>query len=172
MATETDKTQIEKLIDGSLSWEELRNDVLPDPKDPNRFEVTREVLQERVEFDEEILVPMNDHLFAVAADGDRIVKAECGHEFGPVTENWKQRCEIRTKETEDEMRELYPEDMTPDPDWQFQLREFFCPGCYTLVDVDAVPSGYPVLKPFDPDIDTFYEEWLGKKAPDRESDDE
>jgi len=30
-----------------------------------------------------------------------------------------------------------------------------------------VPAAYPVLRNFEPDIDTFYEEWLGKKGPDR-----
>jgi acetone carboxylase gamma subunit len=166
MATETDTDQIEKLIDGELSWEELRSDVLPDPKDPNRFGVTREILQERVDFDEEILVPINDHIFAVDSEGDRVFKSECGHEFGPVEGNWKEHCQVRVRESMAEMRELYPENMTPDPDWTFQLREFFCPECYTLLDVDAVPAGYPVLKPFDPDIDTFYEEWLDKPTPD------
>jgi acetone carboxylase gamma subunit len=32
-----------------------------------------------------------------------------------------------------------------------------------------VPVGYPVIKPFEPDIDTFYEEWQGRSAPDREA---
>lgn len=165
MAT-TDRTQIEKLIDGDLGWEELRNDVLPDPKDADRFEVTREILQDRVQWDAPILVPLNDHLFVVGADDGRIVKAECGHEFGPADDNWKTACQIRVREGKDEMRELYPEWMTPDSNWTFQLREFFCPGCYTLLDVDAVPAGYPVIEPFDPDIDTFYEEWLEEPAPD------
>jgi len=30
-----------------------------------------------------------------------------------------------------------------------------------------VPAAYPVLRNFEPDIDTFYEDWLGKKTPDR-----
>ncbi|MDS0474433.1 acetone carboxylase subunit gamma [Natrinema sp. 1APR25-10V2] len=162
----TDRNQIAKLIDGDLQWEELRNDVLPDPKDGQRFEVTREILQDRVDWDEPILVPLNDHLFAVGTDDGRIVKGECGHEFGPLEDNWKTECQIRVRESEEEMRDLYPKWMTPDPDWTFQLREFFCPECYALLDVDAVPAGYPVLKPFEPDIDVFYEEWLGEPAPD------
>lgn len=167
MSTETDSDQIEKLIDGKLSWEELRGDVLPDPKDPDRFEVTRQTLQDRVDWNEPILVPLNDHLFVVGSDDGRIIKSECDHEFGSVDDNWKEHCQIRVRESEAEMRELYPEDMTPDPDWDFELREFFCPGCFTLLDVDAVPAGYPVLKPFEPDIDTFYDEWQGRPAPDR-----
>lgn len=164
---ETDREQIEKLIDGDLPWEELRNDVLPDPKDPDRFEVTREILQERVEFDDPILVPLNDHLHAVGTDDGRKVVAECGRELCDLGDNWKTACRVRVREDEDEMRELYPEGMGANPDWDFQLREWFCPGCFALVDVDAVPVGYPVYVPFEPDVDAFYEEWQGEPAPDR-----
>ena len=66
-----------------------------------------------------------------------------------------------------EHRDVYPEYGTPHPEWDFQLREWFCPGCFAQLDVDAVPAGYPVRREFDPDIDTFYEEWLGRPAPDR-----
>ena len=53
-----------------------------------------------------------------------------------------------------------------DPNWQ-ELREYICPGCFRLLDVEAVPPGYPTIFNFLPDIDNFYEKWLGKKAPDR-----
>lgn len=167
MARETDPQQIEKLIDGELGWEELRNDVLPDPKDAQRFEVTREILQERVEWDDPILVPLNDHLYVVGTDEGRRIRCDCGHEFCDSDDNWKEHARVRVREDEDEHREIYPEYQTPHPDWTFQLREWFCPGCFAQLDVDAVPAGYPVLRNFEPDIDTFYEDWLGKSAPDR-----
>lgn len=163
--TETDKAQIEKLIEGELPWEELQNEVLPDPKDPDRFETTIEVLQEKVDWDERILVPLNDHLFVIASGSDQLVKGECGQVFCEVDENWKMECDIRVRESEEEMLDLYSKWETPDEDWTFQLREFFCPECHELVDVDAVPAGYPILKPFDPDIDVFYQEWLGQEVP-------
>lgn len=164
---ETDREQIAKLVDGDLPWEELRNDVLPDPKDPDRFEVTRQILQERVPFDDPILVPLNDHLHAVGTDDGRKVVAECGHELCDLDDNWKTACRVRVREDAEDMRDLYPEGMGANPDWDFQLREWFCPGCFTLVDVDAVPVGYPVYVPFEPDVDAFYEEWQGEPAPDR-----
>lgn len=167
MSRETDPQQIEKLIDGELGWDELRNDVLPDPKDKNRFEVTREILQERVEWDEPILVPLKDHLYVVGTDEGRKIRCDCGHEFCSAGENWKKHARVRVREDEEEHREIYPRYQTPHPDWTFQLREWFCPGCFAQLDVDAVPAGYPVLRNFEPDIDTFYEEWLDKKAPDR-----
>lgn len=36
-----------------------------------------------------------------------------------------------------------------------------------ILNVDAVPVGYPVLRNFEPDTDAFCVGWLGKKAPDR-----
>lgn len=167
MAAKNDKETIRNLIDGTLSWEELRNDVLPDPKASNRFEVVREVLEERVDWDEPILVPLNDHLFVVVGDDGRLVKAECGHELCSTDENWKLHTEVRVREDPDQFEELYTEQQSPHPDWGFQLREFFCPGCYQLVEVEAVPTGYPILEKFEPDIDAFYEEWLETTPPDR-----
>jgi acetone carboxylase gamma subunit len=166
MASETDERQVAQLIDGELGWAELRNDVLPDPKDGERFELTLRLLEERVDFDEPILLPLNDHLYAVGSDRGRIVKCDCGHEFCSLEENWKHYARIRVREGEAEHREIYPEYGTPHPDWDFQLREWFCPGCYAQLDVDAVPAGYPVRRGFEPDVDTFYEDWLGEPAPD------
>jgi len=155
---------IRQLIDGNLPWDQLRNEVLQGPKDPDRFEQTIDILQERVDWDEPILLPLNDHLYAVAKDGERLVKAQCGHEFCPLDENWKRQCQVRKREQED-ITELYPEWHGPDPDWDFQLREYFCPECYTLLDVEAVPAGYPVYQKFEPDIDALYDEWLDEPVP-------
>ncbi|MHB8896892.1 MAG: acetone carboxylase subunit gamma, partial [Candidatus Geothermincolia bacterium] len=35
--------------------------------------------------------------------------------------------------------------------------------CVTQLEVEAVPPGYPVIFDFQPDLDTFYREWLGKE---------
>jgi acetone carboxylase gamma subunit len=44
-------------------------------------------------------------------------------------------------------------------------REYICPGCATLLEVDAVPPGWPVIFDFLPDLEGFYEEWLGRPLP-------
>ena len=108
MASETDERQVAQLIEGELGWEELRNDVLPDPKDGQRFEVTRRLLEERVEWDNPILVPINDHLYAVGSDQGRIVTCDCGHEFCSLSDNWKHHARVRVREDESEHRESYP----------------------------------------------------------------
>ena len=166
MASETDERQVAQLIDGDIGWAELRNDVLPDPKDGERFEVTRRLLEARVDFEEPILLPLSDHLYAVGTDRGRIVKCDCGQEFCSLEENWKHHARVRVREAEADHREIYPEYQTPHPDWDFQLREWFCPGCYAQLDVDAVPAAYPVRRGFEPDVDTFYVDWLGEPAPD------
>jgi len=42
-----------------------------------------------------------------------------------------------------------------------ELREFYCPGCYSLLGTELVPPGYPPIFEMLPDLDTFYREWLG-----------
>jgi acetone carboxylase gamma subunit len=80
-------------------------------------------------------------------------------------ENWKEHARVRVREKEEEHREIYPKYQTAHPDRTFQLREWFCPGCFAQLDMDEVPAGYPVLRNFKPDIEAFYEDWLGKEAP-------
>ena len=170
--TDLEKHRVRQLVDGQLSRDELRNEVIPDPKDPERFQKVRQVLQERVDWDEPILIPLNDHLYVVGTDDGRIIRSHCGEDLCDADENWKTACRVRVREDQEELQEIYPEYMSISPDWAFELREWFCPGCYAQVSVDAVPVGYPVLTPFEPDIDTFYEDWQDHPAPDRAADEQ
>ena len=58
------------------------------------------------------------------------------------------------RDTEELLEEIYDPYHRCDPQWM-QLREFYCPGCFALLEVEAVPPGYPVLYDFKPDIDAF-----------------
>jgi acetone carboxylase, gamma subunit len=49
----------------------------------------------------------------------------------------------------------------PDPRWM-ELREVICPGCTTLLEVEACPPGYPIVHDFQPDLEGFYRDWLGQ----------
>ncbi|MFX1374378.1 MAG: acetone carboxylase subunit gamma [Promethearchaeota archaeon] len=160
-----DKKIIERLINGELTWKELKP-IISGRKDPDRFDKILEILQEKVEWKEKIILPLHEHLYIVAKDNQRIVKCDCGYEFGDYKENWKYKCRIRVRDTMDAIEELYPKYMGSDPEWE-ELREFYCPNCFTLLDIEAVPPGYPVIFNFLPDIDTFYEKWLERKAPDK-----
>ena len=134
-------------------------------KDPARFDQYVEMLQERVAWNERIVLPFGEHLFIVSkGDGSYVVKCDCGSEFCDYRENWKLEALIHVRDSEPALREIYPEKMAGDPQWN-HLREYFCPGCKTLLEVEAVPPGYPVVHDFLPDLEGFYTEWLGRELP-------
>ena len=159
-----DKADIEKLIDGVLSWPATQ-DMLKSPKDEDRFDKYVEILQERVDFTEQILLPLTPQLFIVAAAGERVVKCRCGHGFGDYRVNWKLSSLIHVRDSEESISEVYRGREMPDPAWN-QLREYICPRCGTQLEVEAVPRGCPPDFEFLPDLDTFYREWLGRPLPD------
>lgn len=160
-----DKRTLERMIEGELTWEELRP-IISGKKDPDRFEKILSILQEKVDWDEKIILPLHEHLYIVSKEGKRIVKCDCGYEYGDYKKNWKEKCQIRVRDTQEEINELYPRDMGCDVNW-LELREFYCPQCLTLLETESVPPGYPLIFNFLPDIDTFYDKWIGKKAPDK-----
>lgn len=159
-----DKKRMNELIDGTLEFYQLK-EMMSSHKDPERFEIYREVLQERVSWDDPILLPYGLHLYIVQkSNGDRIVKCDCGHEFCNYKENWKLHARIFVRDTEEKMNEIYPKLMSPDPEWQV-IREYYCPNCAVQLEVEAVPPWYPIILDFEPDIDTFYKEWIKKPMP-------
>lgn len=160
-----DKKTLERMINGELTWEELEP-IISGTKDPSRFDMIIEILQDRVSWNEKILLPLHEHLYVVSKEGHRIVKCDCGYEFGDYKENWKTKCRVRVRDTNEAINELYPKYMGSDPEWN-ELREYFCPGCLALLDTETVPPGYPTIFNFLPDIDTFYETWLGRRPADK-----
>lgn len=159
-----DRKTIEDLIDGKLEFYKIK-EMLSSHKDPERFETYLEILQERVPWDDPILLPAGLHLYIVQKpNGDRIVKCDCGHEFCDYRDNWKLHALIYVRDTVEKLNEIYPKLMAPDPEWQV-IREYYCPGCGTQLEVEAVTPWYPVIKDFEPDIDAFYRDWLQKPLP-------
>jgi acetone carboxylase gamma subunit len=151
------------LIDGRLPWGQTKR-IMSDYKDTDRFDKYIEVLQARVPWQEQILLPIGEHLQIVHKGSGRVVKCDCGQEFGPYTENWKLAALIFVRDTEELLDELYPGPKACDPRLQ-EIREFICPGCGTLLEVEAVPPGYPVTFDFLPDLEGFYEDVLGRPLP-------
>jgi acetone carboxylase gamma subunit len=159
-----DHDTLRDLVDERLPRSQVRA-IQSSYKDPDRFDQYVGLLQERVEWADRIVLPFGEHLFIVAkGDGAYVVKCDCGHEFCDYRENWKLEALINVREDEQALREIYPEKMAGDPQWN-HLREFFCPGCRTLLEVEAVPPGYPVIHDFLPDLEGFYSEWLGRELP-------
>jgi acetone carboxylase gamma subunit len=164
MSTESyPKELISDLIDGRLPWTDTKR-IMSAFKDPGRFDTYVSILQERVPWDETILLPIGEHLQIVQKGADRIVKCDCGHEFGPYTENWKLYALIYVRDTVESLAELYPGPKACDPAVQ-EIRELICPGCATILEVEAVPPGHPLTFDFLPDLEGFYEGVLGRPIP-------
>jgi acetone carboxylase gamma subunit len=156
-----DKDTLRDLVDEKLPRGQVRA-IQSGYKDTDRFDKYVEILQERVTWDDPIVLPFGEHLFIVSrGSGSYIVKCDCGHEFCDYRENWKLEALINVRETVAELREIYPDKMHGDPQWNV-LREYFCPGCRTLLEVEAVPPGYPPVHDFVPDLEGFYNDWLGR----------
>lgn len=158
------KNDLKDLYDGVLPWQQTF-EIMSKPKDGDRFEKYVEILQERVSYKEKILMPLGDHLNVVAKDGERIVKCDCGHEFGDWRNNWKLNALIFARDDSSKLEEIYPGIRRPNPEL-CEVREFSCPGCSSLLKVEAVPVGHPIIFDALPDIDNFYREWLGHPLPD------
>ncbi|MBM4463361.1 MAG: acetone carboxylase subunit gamma [Chloroflexi bacterium] len=151
---------IKDLIEGKLPWFETKS-IISGYKDEDRFDKYIEILQEKVPWQEKILLPLTDELYVVEKGVDRVVKCSCGHEFGDYRQNWKLKALIHVQDSKEEIEELYPYPGAPDPEY-CEIREYYCPGCQSQIAVETVPFGYPMVFDFLPDIDSFYAEWLGK----------
>ncbi|MBB5223176.1 acetone carboxylase gamma subunit [Amaricoccus macauensis] len=150
-----------QLKDGRLPANAV-HDMQSKYKDADRFFKILEVWQASVEWDDPILLPLAEHLFVVQKpDGRRVIKSKWGHEYGEAHENWKLHARVFVRDTEELMDEIYPRRMASHPDWMV-IREYYDPVSGTLLEVEAVPPGYPPVHDFKPDIDTFYRDWLGK----------
>jgi len=158
---EYDLKTLEKLMDGELPWSEVKG-IMSSFKDPDRFDKVVSILQGRVPWEDRILLPLAPHLYIVEKeDGSRVVKCDCGHEFGDYHENWKLQALVYVRDTEEKLQEIYPPMMHSDPELVV-LREYFCPGCKAQLEVEAVPPGYPIIFDFEPDLETYYRDWLGR----------
>ena len=154
------KETIKDLIECRLSWERVKW-IISSHKDEDRFDKYVEVLQERVPWSERILLPLTDELYIVERHQDRLVKCSCGHEFGDYRENWKLKALIHVRDSDEEIDELYPATYPSRPDRELcEIREYYCPGCGSQLEVETVPFGYPIVFDFLPDLDSFYRDWL------------
>jgi acetone carboxylase gamma subunit len=161
------REQVKNLVEGKLDWDTTLR-MLSMPKDPDRFEKYVEALQKKLDWDDRIVLPLGPHLHIVQSANSKkwVIKCDCGHEFCGWRENWKLHANLYVRQTEEEMTEVYPKLMAPDTDWQV-YREYYCPQCGTMHDIEAPTPWYPVIHDFEPDIDAFYKEWVKLPLPER-----
>jgi acetone carboxylase gamma subunit len=157
------KDVIRDLVSGQLPWHQTKR-IMSAYKDEDRFLKVIEVLQERVSWSDRILLPLSNHIFIVQTAEGRVTRCECGHDFGDYRRNWKLEALIRVRDTRKSMREIYPNSDIPDPEWM-EIREFICPSCATLHEVEACAPGYPIVHDFQPDLEGFYVDWLKRPLP-------
>jgi len=162
---------IRQLVDGTIDEDNVDRLLKLPRKDRDRFFTYIEVLQERVQWDDPILLRLSDKLYVVSkGHGKRVTQCECGKEFGDYRTNWKLASKIRTRKTAEEMKAVYdPAPAVPEAGWQ-EVREYFCPECATQHAVEVVPPGYPVMFEMLPDLDKFYADYLGRPLPDASKD--
>lgn len=158
--TSYSKDTIRELMDGTLPWPQTRR-IMSAYKDEDRFFKAVEVLQDRVAWKDRILLPMGEHLFITESAKGRVTRCECGHDYGDYRKNWKLAAAILVRNTDALLREIYPTSDLPDPEWM-ELREFICPSCGVIHEVEACAPGYPVVHDFEPDLEGFYADWLGQ----------
>ena len=151
---------LENLLDGKLDGAEVLS-VMSSQKDRDRFQKMVAIYQARVPWKDRILLPYGEGLFIVEDEqSNRVVKCECGHDFGDYKNNWKLSALIYVRNSEEDIHEIYPKMLGCDPNWM-ELREFYCPRCKRQLDVEAVTPGYPIIFDFEPDLEAFYNKWLG-----------
>ncbi len=162
--TEYTKKQVHDLVEGTLDWDSVHK-MLSMPKDADRYKLYMEVLQDDASYDDKILLALGPRLNVVesATDGEIIVKCNCGHDFGDYRENWKLGANIYVRDTAEKMDQVYPRLMSPDTTWQV-YREYSCPSCGSMLDIEAPTPWYPVMHDIQPDLKTFFE-WVEMPAP-------
>ncbi len=161
------KEQVSSLVDGKLDWDTTMR-MLSMPKDNERFALYLEALQKKVPWQDRIVLPLGPHLYIAQSAKTRqwVTKCECGHELGDYRENWKLNAVVYVRDTEEAMTEVYPKLMAPDTNWQV-YREYYCPSCGVMHDIEAPTPWYPVIHDFEPDIEAFYQDWVGLPVPER-----
>lgn len=140
---------INDLLEGNLSPQKVK-ELQSAPKDGERCEQVTRLEQKRVPWSDPIVICLQEHLYIVQKEGAKVVKCSCGHEFGDYRVNWKQEALVYERDPMD--GEIYARPNAADPEWMV-LREFYCPGCGTQLEVEGVCPGYPFIFNFLPEFD-------------------
>jgi N-methylhydantoinase B/oxoprolinase/acetone carboxylase alpha subunit/acetone carboxylase gamma subunit len=153
------------LLDEKLSRRAVK-EIQSSHKDPDRFDKWVALLQERVPYEDPIVLPFGEGLNIVRrrSDGELVIRTDAGADLCRWDQNWKMHTVMFVRSSTEDYREIYPALGHPDGDWQ-ELREFYCPISGHLLETEAVPPGYPVVHEYLPDLHGFYSGWLGRELP-------
>ncbi len=159
--------QVNYLVEGKLDWDTTMH-MLSMPKDQDRFRMYLNTLQSKLPWDDKVILPISLHLYIAQKKNTKqwVTKCSCGHEFGDYRKNWKLEALVYVRDTPEAMQEVYPALMAPDTTWQV-YREYYCPECGTMHDVEAPTPWYPVIHEFEPNIEAFYNDWVHLPLPEK-----
>ncbi len=165
VASTMTKELLADLLDEKLSRRTL-HDIQSSHKDPGRFDLWVELLQERASYDDPIVLPFGEGLNIVRrrSDGELVIRTDAGHDFCRWDQNWKMHAPIFVRDTDALYQEMYPRLAHPDGRWM-ELREYYCPISGHLLETEAVTPGYPVVHDYLPDLEGFYRGWLKRPLP-------
>jgi acetone carboxylase gamma subunit len=77
---------------------------------------------------------LNDYLSLEERDGQRVIQCHCGHVIGPASENYKLHVVCHNAPLQKAGRYVNPFNIGEN---RFTLREYVCPKCLTLLDVEV-----------------------------------
>jgi N-methylhydantoinase B len=94
-------------------------------------------------------VRLNESLFYDLRDGATI-RCRCGHELGPAGTHYKQAAAMAVFPVQRIGPEVNPHHWNGE---RFELREFYCPGCATLLELEIARPGDPLLEDVELDLE-------------------
>lgn len=151
---------------GAMTWGEVR-EILRQEKTHDRFDDYRATLRATTRFGDRVVLRLGEYLFVVTTGSGAFTVAcgECGHEFGDPRVNWKLAARVRVRRTLPEFMEVYLYEEVCPEEGIAELREYLCPGCFTLLSVECTPIGYPPVFEFLPDLASLFTDILHQPAP-------
>ena len=85
---------------------------------------------------------INEQLTIEGSGDDAVLRCRCGYTIRPVTDNYKLHVLMRERPVQEAGPWVDPHHIGGD---SFVCREFFCPGCVTLLDVEIAQRDEPIL---------------------------
>jgi len=78
----------------------------------------------------------------------------CDHNLISARENYKKGCLVYDRDPTELYQPITGEefDYRPDPKW-CAFVEYYCPECATLIEIDVLPPGHPIIHDIEIDID-------------------
>jgi N-methylhydantoinase B len=84
------------------------------------------------------LMPIGEYLEVIEADNQKVVRCRCNYQFGPITQNWKHYAAKVIAPDESTGRLVKCHD-------ELEIREYICPNCGVLLDVDVARKDDPLF---------------------------